>query len=148
MQEMIVHHTQAVEMTVLVPDRSGSEAIRTLARRIESSQEDEMALMRRWLERRGEEVPGPHAHHDHSMHMPGMISPRQMAQLRASSGEEFDRLFLEFMIVHHEGAIVMVEELFATDGAAQEGDIFQFASHVDSDQRMEIERMRMMLRER
>jgi uncharacterized protein (DUF305 family) len=151
MQHMIVHHQQAVEMTALVEARTQNPAIRTLARRIELSQDDELALMRRWLESRNEPLVDPHlGHAGHAGHgagaaMPGMLTAEEMARLRASQGAEFDRLFLESMIMHHEGALVMVEELFATDGAGQEVEIYQFASHVDSDQRMEIERMRRML---
>lgn len=76
--------------------------------------------------------------------MPGMLTREQLDQLAAATGDTFDRLFLEFMILHHEGALAMVEELFASDGG-QETEIFQFASHVDSDQRIEIQRMRRML---
>ena len=70
-----------------------------------------------------------------------------MERLAAAKGTEFDRLFLEGMIKHHEGALVMVKELFSTPGAAQESDIFAFASDVDADQRMEIDRMSTMLKE-
>jgi uncharacterized protein (DUF305 family) len=164
MQDMIVHHAQAVEMTALVASRAGAPDVRRLAARIEVSQEDEMELMRRWLEARGETVPDAHAHHAHHapaghqgrheahghqdaghVGMPGMVSAEDMARLRAATGRDFDRLFLEFMIHHHEGALVMVAELMATDGAGQESEIFQFASHVDGDQRIEIARMRRML---
>jgi uncharacterized protein (DUF305 family) len=79
--------------------------------------------------------------------MPGMLTADEMARLSASKGREFDRLFLEGMIKHHEGALVMVKDLFATPGAGQESDIFAFASDVDADQRMEIDRMRAMLKE-
>jgi uncharacterized protein (DUF305 family) len=146
MQGMMAHHAQAVEMTALVPDRTERADIRLLARRIAVSQEDEMALMRHWLEDRGEAVPGPHAHHsgEHAG-MPGMLTSQELARLRAARGDEFDRLFLKFMIHHHEGALVMVDALFATDGAGQESEIYQFASHVESDQRVEIARMRSML---
>jgi uncharacterized protein (DUF305 family) len=146
MQGMMAHHAQAVEMTALVPDRTESADIRLLARRIAVSQDDEMALMRRWLEDRGEAIPGPHAHHsgEHA-DMPGMLTPAEMARLRSVRGPEFDRLFLELMIHHHEGALVMVEELFATDGAGQESELYQFAAHVESDQAIEIERMRAIL---
>lgn len=150
MQGMIHHHGQAIEMTSLVEDRTTNQAIRLLARRIELSQEDEMSLMRRWLQRRGEAVPDLHVgggHHGGSDPTlePGMLTEHQLSQLAAATGEAFDRLFLEFMIYHHEGALVMVRELFESDGAGQEGEIFQFASHVDSDQRTEIDRMRLML---
>jgi uncharacterized protein (DUF305 family) len=157
MRDMIVHHAQAVEMTSLVAERTTSRDIRLLAERIEASQEDEMRFMRRWLSDRGEAVPDEHAGHGghggHGAHaghvgMPGMLAPEEMQRLRDARGDEFDRLFLEGMIRHHEGALVMVAELFALDGAGQESDIFQFASHVDSDQRMEILRMQRMLAQR
>jgi uncharacterized protein (DUF305 family) len=161
MQGMIPHHAQAVEMTALVPSRTARADIQLLARRIERAQADEMELMRRWLQERGEEVPDEHAHHaGHGAHaaqghpaagadahalMPGMLAPAEMARLAAASGAEFDRLFLEYMIRHHEGALVMVAELFASEGGGQDGEIFQFAAHVDGDQRIEISRMHRML---
>jgi uncharacterized protein (DUF305 family) len=146
LQHMTVHHAQAVEMTALVPERAASPGLRLLAERIEVSQADEMAMMARLLRERGAAVPDEHAHHTGAhAGMPGMISPERMARLRAARGEAFDRLFLELMIEHHEGAIAMVAELLATDGAAQDPEIFSFAAHVESDQRMEIERMRRML---
>ena len=80
--------------------------------------------------------------------MPGMLTQPEMDRLAAAKGTEFDRLFLEGMIKHHEGALVMVKELFATPGAGQESEIFAFASDVDADQRMEIDRMNGMLKER
>jgi uncharacterized protein (DUF305 family) len=82
--------------------------------------------------------------HDHSL-MAGMLTEAQLGELAAASGDRFDRLFLEFMIYHHEGAILMVDELFASPLGGQEGEIYNFASHVDSDQRIEIDRMRQML---
>jgi uncharacterized protein (DUF305 family) len=146
MQGMIPHHAQALDMAALVEERTESEDIRLLARRIEISQRDEIALMGTWLERRGEKVPGEHAHHMMEDHlMPGMLTAEDMATLAAARGPEFDRLFLEFMIMHHEGAIFMVRELFSSPGAGQETDIFTFASHVDADQQIEIRRMRRML---
>jgi uncharacterized protein (DUF305 family) len=149
MQSMIGHHAQAVEMTALLASRTMSDAMRTLARRIEVSQADEITMMQRWLEARGQEVPGSHAHHmAGATLMPGMLTQAEMDRLAAATGAEFDRLFLEGMIKHHEGALVMVKELFATPGAGQESEIFAFASDVDADQRMEIDRMRGMLKER
>jgi len=146
MQGMIGHHTQAVEMVELLKARTGSEDMKKLGLRIELSQEDEIKMMQRWLQVRGQEVPGPHAMHMHGAHlMPGMLTEEEMAQLSAAKGAEFDRLFLEGMIKHHGGALTMVQELFATPGAGQEVEIFSFASDVDSDQRMEIDRMGAML---
>jgi uncharacterized protein (DUF305 family) len=146
MKGMIAHHLQAVEMSELAPGRTQNESILQLARRIIASQEDEIGFMEGWLAARDEDLPGPHAHH-HGPHadMPGMISAEEMARLRAASGTEFERLFLEYMIRHHEGALVMVEELLATRGAGREPQISAFASHVESDQEIEIERMARML---
>jgi uncharacterized protein (DUF305 family) len=148
MQGMIGHHAQALEMTDLLASRTASDNMRKLALRIQVSQADEIKMMQGWLEARGLEAPNEHAHHMHgAMLMPGMLSPQEMDRLGAASGAEFDRLFLEFMIKHHDGALVMVKELFATPGAGQESEIFAFASDVDADQRMEIDRMRAMLKE-
>jgi uncharacterized protein (DUF305 family) len=145
MQGMIGHHAQALEMTVLVPSRTSRDAMKLLAQRIEVSQSDEMAMMRGWLRARGQSVPDAHAHHHGGALMPGMLTAEEMAQLAAASGPAFDRLFLESMIKHHDGALVMVKDLFATAGAGQDPEIFAFASDVDADQRMEIGRMRGML---
>lgn len=155
MQHMIRHHAQALEMAVLVPDRSRQEEIRLLARRIEISQGSEIALMRRWLQDRREQAPDPletglGARHEagHAAGhegMPGMLTRTQLHRLASATGDEFDRLFLEYMIYHHEGALIMVAELFASPGAGQGGTIFEFASHVDADQRIEVSRMTRML---
>ena len=116
-----------------------------LAQRIDVSQADEINMMQAWLVVRDEGVPGNADHHAHgTMLMPGMLTPDQMAELAAATGADFDRLFLEYMIMHHQGAVVMVEELFASPGAAQESQIFNFASDVIADQSMEITRMRRM----
>ena len=148
MQGMIGHHLQALEMTKLLPSRSVRADMELLARRIEISQADEIEMMRSWLQSRGEPLPDPHAHHAPGAPlMPGMLTPREMQQLADAKGAEFDRLFLTFMIKHHEGALTMVEELFETPGAGQQSDTFAFASDVDTDQRMEIARMSAMLEE-
>ena len=148
MQGMIHHHAQALDMTALLKTRTGSDDMRKLAARIEISQADEIGMMQRWLSVRGQEVPGEHAHHmPGAPLMPGMLTPEEMAHLAAAKGPEFDRLFLEYMIKHHEGALLMVKDLFATPGAGQESEIFAFASDVDADQRMEIDRMSGMLKE-
>jgi uncharacterized protein (DUF305 family) len=149
MQGMIGHHAQAVEMTALLTTRTTNDDMQKLARRIAVSQADEITMMQRWLEARGQEIPGPHAHHmTGATLMPGMLTQAEMDRLAGASGSEFDRLFLKGMITHHDGALVMVKELFATPGAGQESAIFGFASDVDADQRMEIDRMRGMLKER
>jgi uncharacterized protein (DUF305 family) len=146
MQGMIGHHAQALEMTALLQSRTASDDMRLLGKRIEVSQSDEIKMMQHWLEARGQQQPDPHAHHGPGATlMPGMLTPEEMARLAAAKGPAFDRLFLEFMIKHHEGALIMVKDLFATPGAGQESEIFAFASDVDADQWMEIERMSAML---
>jgi uncharacterized protein (DUF305 family) len=149
MQGMIGHHAQAVEMVALVPSRTASDDLRKLAQRIDVSQKDEMNMMREWLQSRGQQIPDPRAHHmmGGSALMPGMLTPEEMTRLTAATGAAFDRLFLEGMIKHHAGAITMVHDLFATDGAGQTPEIFSYASDVDADQRMEIDRMGSLLKE-
>ena len=147
MQGMIGHHAQALEMTALLRTRSTSEPMKLLALRIEVSQADEIKLMQQWLAARGLAVPDEHAHHlPGATLMPGMLTTDEMKTLAAASGAEFDRLFLESMIRHHEGALAMVKQLFDSPGAGQDADIFAFASDVEADQQMEINRMRLMLR--
>jgi uncharacterized protein (DUF305 family) len=149
MQGMIGHHAQAVEMVELLKTRSSDSGLRQLGERIQVSQVDEIKLMETWLRDRGQEVPGPHAMHVHGATlMPGMLSEQEMAQLAAAKDAEFDRLFLKGMIKHHGGALTMVQELFASPGAGQDSDIYAFASDVEADQRMEINRMSAMLKER
>jgi uncharacterized protein (DUF305 family) len=148
MQGMIGHHAQAVEMTALIPSRTTREDMKMLGLRISLSQEDEIKMMRHYLEARGAPLPSEHAHHMPGGMMPGMLTPEEMEHLSAAKGPEFDKLFLEGMIKHHEGALTMVKELFATEGAGQESDIFAFATDVEADQQMEIDRMVDMLRTR
>jgi len=149
MQRMMFHHAQALEMTDLLSDRTDSAEMRLLAQRITISQTAEMGMMRRWLESRGEEAPDLEDEETWPLSddqlMPGMLNERQMVQLAAAISEQFDRLFLEFMILHHEGALTMVGQLFSVSGAAQEPQIFQYVAHVDADQSIEIGRMSTML---
>ena len=146
MQGMMAHHAQALDMTALVPARTSRDAMRLLARRIEASQADEIAMIKEWLAARGEQAVAAHAHGDHGgALMPGMLTAAEMARLEKARGDDFDRLFLELMIKHHDGALVMVEDLFATERAGQEPDVFAFASDVEADQQMEIDRMAAML---
>lgn len=148
MRGMIAHHQQALEMAALVPERTTTEAIRLLAERIQVSQTDEIAQMTRWLERRGESTTpaGDHtAHHAQGEPMPGMLTPEEMDSLARARGAEFDRKFLELMIRHHQGALMMVGQLLATPGAGEEVDVYRIASEIDSDQRIEIQRMEQML---
>jgi uncharacterized protein (DUF305 family) len=153
MQGMIAHHAQALEMTSLIPGRSSREAFRLLGQRIEVSQKDEIAMMQRWLQDHGAEassLDAHHMHHDaagHMMMMPGMLSHQEMAQLEKSTGAEFERLFLQYMIRHHQGALAMVADLFGTKGSAKDPQIFNYASDIDADQRAEIRRMQTLQRD-
>jgi uncharacterized protein (DUF305 family) len=150
---MIHHHGQALTMVGLVPDRSSNASIQTLAERIRVSQTDEIRLMQQWLRDNGEEAPEPsptgmRMMHDgvaHDVLMAGMLTPAQMAELEEARGTEFERLFLRFMIQHHEGALQMVEELFAASGAANDDFIYKMASDTFADQGIEIDRMQRML---
>ena len=149
MQGMIGHHAQALEMTDLLFSRSNRVDMRLLAHRIEVSQADEINLMQNWLMVRDKEVPNPDPHHSQgTMLMPGMLTPKEMNHLAEATGSVFDRRFLEYMIKHHEGALIMVDELFSSPGAGQESEIFFFASDVDADQTIEINRMHRMLNTR
>jgi len=146
MQRMIPHHAQALEMTALVAQRASGPAVRAMALRMQISQRDEIALIEQWLRGRGHAISGSHGNGPATGLMPGMLTPEQMSALGGARGSRFDRLFLELMIQHHEGAITMVEELFGSSGAGQVSEIFQFASEVEADQRMEIDRMRRLLK--
>ena len=149
MQGMIHHHLQAIDMTNLLDRNSENEDMRKLGLRMALSQSDEIQMMRRWLEARGQEAPGDHANHmPGAPMMPGMLSAEEMAQLTAAKGREFDILFLRGMINHHNGALVMVDQLFKTEGAGQQSEIFAFATDVEADQRADIDRMTAMLAER
>lgn len=156
MQGMIMHHAQAVEMTALIESHTENKDLRLLGARISQSQSDEMKFMKRWLEARGEPVSPPmpgkeHMHmpgmdmSSHHMLMPGMLTAKQMDALNKAKGAEFDSLFLKGMIQHHNGALIMVKDLFDTAGAGQDAEVFNFATDVDSGQRAEIRIMETML---
>jgi CubicO group peptidase (beta-lactamase class C family) len=145
MQRMVPHHAQALEMTALAAERASGPAVRQMALRMQISQRDEIALIEQWLGGRGHASGGAHGNGHAAELMPGMLTPEQMSALAGARGTRFDRLFLELMIQHHEGAITMVEELFGSSGAGQVSEIFQFASEVEADQRMEIDRMQRLL---
>lgn len=150
MTDMIGHHAQAVRIARWAGTHGASDAVQRLADRIIVGQQDEIAIMARWLRDHGETVPEPDSSHamagmDHAMHMPGMLTGEQLAMLDAARGAEFDRLFLTLMIQHHEGALTMVRQLFGSHGAAQDDTVFRIASDVQADQTVEIRRMRSML---
>ena len=154
MSGMIPHHAQAVVMAGWAASHGARNDVRILCERIVVAQRDEIKFMQTWLNDRGQEVPEATATHHkmkmpngmvHDMLMPGMLTEEEMAQLDKARGPEFDRLFLQGMIKHHQGAITMVEELLASYGAAQDDEIYRFASDVFADQSTEIDRMTKML---
>ena len=159
MQGMIMHHAQAVEMTALIESHTTNKDLGLLGARISRSQSDEIKFMTRWLETRGQptsmtmpgmpgmDMPGMDMS-THSMLMPGMLTKEQMQALRKAKGKEFDHLFLTGMIQHHNGALIMVKDLFDTAGAGQDAELFNFATDVDSGQRAEIRIMQTMLGEK
>jgi uncharacterized protein (DUF305 family) len=162
MQGMIHHHAQAILISKWAPSHGGSAAVQRLCERIAVAQRDEIIMTSGWLRQRAQEVPAAdtlgtgHQHTADMQHMPGMtmpsavmmpgmLTPAQVAQLDSARGTKFDRLFLQYMIQHHRGAITMVHELFAANGSANDGVIYRFASDVEADQGSEIERMTLML---
>jgi uncharacterized protein (DUF305 family) len=153
MSGMIHHHAQAIVMAGWSETHGASPSIRTLSERISVSQTDEIKAMQLWLRERGETAPEatPTAMKmemggtTHEMMMPGMLTEEQMKQLDAARGAEFDRLFLTFMIQHHEGALVMVKDLFERPGGGADDFIYKVASDTFADQGSEIGRMQRML---
>jgi uncharacterized protein (DUF305 family) len=152
MQGMIMHHAQAVEMTALIESSTQNQELRLLGARISHSQSEEIRFMQRWLATRGEplslampEMPGMEMSKQ-PMLMPGMLTPKQMEALKKAKGAEFDRLFLTGMIQHHNGALIMVKDLFDTAGAGQDAELFNFTTDIDSGQRAEIRIMQNMLK--
>jgi uncharacterized protein (DUF305 family) len=151
MQGMIHHHAQALRMTALVPKRTASSRLPLLAERIDLSQEAEIEQMQRWLLARHEAVPVLHREHGHAHgiglgKMPGMLSERELRQLERAEGRAFDQLFLRSMIRHHQGALTMVQQLYAA-GGGQESEADSFARHVEADQEIEIARMQQLLQQ-
>lgn len=145
---MIPHHAQAVLIAGWAKTHGASDALQRLCERIVVAQSDEIALMQTWLRDRGEPVPAGDAHHGHAgTLMPGMLTAAQLEQLDRARGVEFDRLFLTFMIQHHEGAVTMVDALFASEGAGQDEIVFRLASDIYADQTTEIDRMEKMLKQ-
>ncbi|HEY1658047.1 MAG TPA: DUF305 domain-containing protein [Candidatus Sulfotelmatobacter sp.] len=157
MQGMILHHAQAVEMTAMIESHTQNKDLRLLGAKISISQSDEIKFMKRWLAARGESIPkvmpntaamdmpGMDMPHNSMPLMPGMLTPRQMEALRKAKGAEFNRLFLSGMIQHHNGALIMVKDLFNTAGAGQDAELFDFATDADNTQRAEIKIMEGML---
>jgi uncharacterized protein (DUF305 family) len=153
MSHMISHHAQAIAMAKLAPTHNAGDAVKRLAARIINAQTDEITIMQTWLRDRRQPVPEANpagvkmtmGGMEHMMLMPGMLTEEQMKELDAARGPDFDRLFLTFMIQHHRGAVVMVDELFAHKDSALNELVFKFAADVHADQTTEIARMTQML---
>jgi uncharacterized protein (DUF305 family) len=155
MQGMIMHHSQAVEMTALIDSHTQNKEVRSLGAKISRSQSDEIRFMQRWLAARGQPVsmampgmPDMDMSGNPIEPMPGMLTPEQMEALKNAKGAEFDHLFLTGMIQHHNGALTMVKDMFDTAGAGQDADLFDFATDADNTQRAEINIMQNMLEEK
>ena len=157
MQDMIVHHDQAVQMAALVKERTNRQSLIDIAGRISASQADEIGFMRSWLLERGQTAPNPadphaahgagHQAHDMNHTMAGMATPAQMAALAAANGPAFDHQFLTLMIAHHEGAVKMVRELLSQPGSGYDPILFKFANDVTNEQQAEIRRLAAQVRE-
>ena len=155
MTMMITHHAQALVMSEMAPRNGARPQVQTLAARIINAQKDEIATMQQWLRRRDQPVPTVEIEDTdlrvngtsvHGMDMVGVLTQAQIDAMNAARGTAFDRLFLRYMIQHHRGAVTMVDRLFSTDGAAQDGAAFKLASDINVDQKTEIARMEQMLR--
>ncbi|MBI4501316.1 MAG: DUF305 domain-containing protein [Gemmatimonadetes bacterium] len=150
---MISHHAQAVVMANWAPTHGAGRSVSILCARIVNAQTDEINLFQQWLSDRNQPVPEAKPLPmkmmmngvEHEMMMPGMLTDDQMKELEAAQGPEFDRLFLKYMVQHHQGAITMVDQLMASPAAAQDEVVYKFASDIYADQSAEIERMQQML---
>jgi uncharacterized protein (DUF305 family) len=165
MQGMIMHHSQAVEMSALMPARTKNKRLLAFGKKISISQTDEIKFMRDWLAERGKAVPTEHDQMEHMAHMshmdhtkgmdmgsmplmPGMLTAEQMKALAKASGAKFDYLFLTGMIQHHTGALIMVQDLFDSPAAGQDPQLYDFATDIDNTQTAEINIMKGMLKEK
>jgi uncharacterized protein (DUF305 family) len=143
---MIPHHAQAKEMSALAQERTNNTTVLAVAARITLSQDDEISMMQGWLRDQGLDAAAEDVHHQPGFErMKGMLSDEQMEELAASTGPEFNRLYLEYMIDHHQGALEMVEMLLDQRGSVQDPLLYEFTSDVTSDQTSEIERMDLLL---
>jgi uncharacterized protein (DUF305 family) len=134
-QMMIVHHTQAIEMADLAPERAGGSGLRALAARISAAQGPEITWLKRWLQDR--KLPATDPGHNHST-MPGMQSPADLAALGAARGADFDRKFVAMMTAHHKGAIQMAGDVL---GGGSDEVLRETANEMAVEQGSEIRRL-------
>lgn len=145
MHQMLAHHGEALAMMTLVRTQAARADVRVLALRMELSQRDELALMRYWLENRGEAVVAVVPGRDGEPALPGMLAEAQRDSLRAAKGPAFDELFLRYMIQHDEGALAMVLAHLRTPGAARQAETHRFLSDIEAERRAELHRLRTLL---
>lgn len=145
MQGMIAHHAQAIFMSKMAASHGANPRLQRFAQKIDQSQDGEIRLMQEWLRANNQFAPDTSSWR--TMQMSGMLTPEQLSQLDKSRGVDFERNFLRFMIQHHEGALKMVKELFATPLSAQDVDISVFANDIEVVQTAEIALMQRMLDE-
>ncbi|WP_233508332.1 DUF305 domain-containing protein [Spongiactinospora gelatinilytica] len=134
-RDMVIHHRQAVDLSLLAPTRASSTELKRLAARIEDVQGPEIAMMAGWLREQGQQVPGHHSAHQG---MPGMATPAQLDQLRTASGSAFDRLYISLMTAHHQGAITMAAKVIA---AGSHPKVREIAEDISVTQTAELHRM-------
>lgn len=144
-QRMIPHHEQAVTMAELVPDRSRDEQLRDLAEQVKAAQDPEIRKLESMLDTWGEPVE-PDSEQSEGEHdsMSGMMSDKQMRQLKRAEGSEFDTQWVEMMIDHHEGAVDMADTELDEGTNDDAGDL---ADDIVAAQEDEIAQMKDMLDE-
>ena len=143
--DMIPHHRQALDMAKTAQSKAATPEVKELADKIAKAQEPEIATMSGWLTAWGEPVPSPGAmHHDMGgmSEMPGMMTDQEMQDLAKATGKDFDKMFLQMMIKHHQGAVEMAktQQAQGQDAAAK-----QLAAKIAADQTAEITQMQGML---
>ena len=143
MQGMIAHHAQAIHMSKMAASRGANAHLLKFTQKIDQSQTAEIRLMQGWL--RSNDQVAPDTSSWRQMQMAGMLTAAQLDSLDASRGTAFDRLFLVYMIQHHQGALTMVADLLASPRAAQDVDVNVFANDVVTVQTAEIGTMRQMI---
>ena len=136
MQGMIAHHSQAIVMSRMAESHGANPQVLKLSNKIDQSQVPEIRIMQAWLERNKQFAPDTSSWHH--MTMAGMLSTAQLGELDAARGVDFDRAYLRLMIMHHAGALKMVDDLFTNAMAGQEVDVNVFANDVVTAQTVEI----------
>lgn len=145
LSDMMIHHTQALQMAEWAGTSATDARVKALAERIRVGQKPEIESMRQLLVAAGQ-TPPDLAHSEHQDHskMPGMATPAELTTLQKARGNAFDELFLNLMIKHHEGAVTMSGRQFENGSAIRVGEL---AQEVSVTQTKEIATMRQLLKE-